>query len=259
MLRLISIELRKNLPNRSFQVLLGLYFLLLAGSTSLMDNFKPEVEGVPMDTEMFQFLQFPDVWHNVTYLASWFSILLAVMVILSVSGEYSNRTIRQNLIDGLSRAEFLASKFSTVVILSLVSTLFVFLLNLALGFANTPSLAAVSIFAEAAFIPALFAQTLGYLTMALFFGILIRKSILSAGLFLLYTILIETMMGWILKADLINYLPDHVMDNLIQQPFSRYIGQPFQEEVALMDLGLTFGYTALFLAATYLVLKKRDI
>ena len=46
-----------------------------------------------------------------------------------MANEYSNKTLKQNLIDGLSKKEFVLSKFYTVVLFALMSTVFVFFVS----------------------------------------------------------------------------------------------------------------------------------
>jgi ABC-type transport system involved in multi-copper enzyme maturation permease subunit len=50
-----------------------------------------------------------------------------------MANEYSYKTLKQNLIDGLSKKEFILSKFYTVVAFALASTIFVFVVSLILG------------------------------------------------------------------------------------------------------------------------------
>lgn len=50
-----------------------------------------------------------------------------------MANEYSNKTLKQNLIDGLSKKEFVMSKFLTVVMFSGISTVFIFVVSLVLG------------------------------------------------------------------------------------------------------------------------------
>ena len=50
-----------------------------------------------------------------------------------MANEYSYGTLKQNLIDGMSKKEFVMSKFLTVVLFSGISTLFVFIVSLILG------------------------------------------------------------------------------------------------------------------------------
>ena len=76
---------------------------------------------------------FPYIWHFNTFVAALLKIFLAIIIVSMMSNEYTYKTIKQNLIDGLSKKEFIASKFLTVVLFSLVSTGFVFVTSLILG------------------------------------------------------------------------------------------------------------------------------
>ena len=66
---------------------------------------------------------FPFIWHFNTWIASILKLFLAIVIVSMMANEYSNRTLKQNLIDGLSKKEFILSKFYTVIVFSIVSTL----------------------------------------------------------------------------------------------------------------------------------------
>jgi ABC-type transport system involved in multi-copper enzyme maturation permease subunit len=76
---------------------------------------------------------FPYIWHFNTYVAAIFKFFLLLVIVSMMSNEYSNKTLKQNLIDGLSKKEFILSKFYTVAVFSGISALFVFVISLILG------------------------------------------------------------------------------------------------------------------------------
>ena len=76
---------------------------------------------------------FPFIWHFNTYFADYFKIFLAVVIVSMMANEYSYGTLKQNLIDGMSKKEFVISKFLTVLLFAVISTLFVFVVSLILG------------------------------------------------------------------------------------------------------------------------------
>ncbi len=57
---------------------------------------------------------FPFIWHFNTYVAAWLKFFLAIVIVSMMANEYSYGTLKQNLIDGLSKQEFILSKFLTV-------------------------------------------------------------------------------------------------------------------------------------------------
>jgi ABC-type transport system involved in multi-copper enzyme maturation permease subunit len=77
---------------------------------------------------------FPYIWHFNTYVAALLKLFLAIVIVSMMANEYSYGTLKQNLIDGLSKKEFILSKFLTVVLFAFCSTVFVFVMTLILGF-----------------------------------------------------------------------------------------------------------------------------
>src|SRR5688500_2377894 len=98
MLSLLRIELRKILPYRTIWVILGIFilllFLIVKGSSTI------EINGQKAGTSLYNF---PDIWMKLTYIASYFNLLLGILVIILITDEYSFRTLRQQVIDGYFR------------------------------------------------------------------------------------------------------------------------------------------------------------
>ena len=122
-IRYLQIEWLKLKNYKTFIRLASLYFILLLlilSSVKLllswMASAGAEFEGISPD--IIPFYNFPDVWQNLTYLASYLKFFLAFIVIISVTNEYSYRTIRQNIIDGMSPPEFLIAKQTMIVAFS---------------------------------------------------------------------------------------------------------------------------------------------
>src|SRR5690606_20889818 len=69
----------------------------------------------------FPIFDFVDIWQNMAWITFLFKYILAFMVIISICQEFSLRTVRQNMIDGLSRKEYIVSKVGLVAVLSLLS------------------------------------------------------------------------------------------------------------------------------------------
>ena len=146
MLHLLKIDLKKMTSYRTFWVVCGLYFLTLGfGAASgmeflkwlanLFDNF-----GEKLNIARIPLYHFPDVWLNLIWFGGLLKVVLAIMVVISITNEYTYRTLRQNIIDGLSRTEFLISKILTNVLLSLMSVAMIFLIGLVTGMIYSPSI-----------------------------------------------------------------------------------------------------------------------
>jgi ABC-2 type transport system permease protein len=191
MLHLLKIELKKMTSYRTFWVVCGLYFITIGFSTasgmeflkwlaSFIDGF-----GENLNIDRIPLYHFPDVWLNLVWWSGLFKVLLGIMVVISITNEYSYRTVRQNIIDGLSRWEFLASKLLLIGLLSLTSVLLIFLIAGITGFIYTPDIQWKYVFTDLEFYLAYFLEIFEYLSFALLLGIIVRRSGLTIILLLL--------------------------------------------------------------------------
>ena len=98
MFRLLNIEYLKLKYSRASKVLIILYFGLLAsiaGLSSMSFNIGP----IPIKFAEQGIFEFPYIWHFTTWVAAIFKFFLLLVIVSMVSNEYSNRTLKQNLID----------------------------------------------------------------------------------------------------------------------------------------------------------------
>ena len=128
MKRLLLIEYHKMIANRSSRMLIIAYFLLLSLIASIA-AIKFDIGTIEFPLAEQGIFNFPYIWHFNSFIAALFKIFLAVVIVSMVANEYSYKTIKQNLIDGLSKYELLKSKVLMVVALSLSSTVFIFILS----------------------------------------------------------------------------------------------------------------------------------
>jgi len=213
-----------------------------------------------VDPDSIPLYQFPDIWHNVAYVAGFLKFILAIYAIISITNEISYDTLRQNIMNGLSRFDFILSKLFLVMLLSLGSALFLFLTSLIIGFLSTPEIQFHDVVKYSGFIPAYFLMLLAYLIFALLIGLLIKRTGLAMGLMFLYTLIIEPVVVFRIKSDFIKGLfPLKSINNLIHMPFGKYALREVQDYVAFKDVAIVVIYIALFIYCLYLLLKKRDL
>ncbi|HRJ31496.1 MAG TPA: ABC transporter permease subunit [Cyclobacteriaceae bacterium] len=267
MLQLLRIDLKKLTSYRTFWIICGLYFFTLGMATasgmeflkwlaSLIEGF-----GQSINIDRIPLYHFPDVWQNLAWSSGLLKIMLGIMVLISITNEYSYRTVRQNIIDGLSRAEFLYSKITTNLLLSLLSMVLVFFVSLVTGLIYSPSLNWHYMFNGIEFFPAYFLEVFAFLSFALMLGIFVQRSGLSIVL-LLNSYLIEL----IIKKNIDDYVPQVIqffplesIMNLVPMPFARYAFQEIQDYVSLPAVGIALVWTFLFNYFSYLRLKKADL
>lgn len=266
-LYLLKIDLKKLVNYRTFWLICGLYFITLGTTTASGMEFLKwlartfEQFGSKLNIDRIPLYHFPDVWMNLIWFSGWMKIVLGIMVTISVTNEYSYRTIRQNVIDGLSRWEFLLSKIITNAWLSLASVILVFLIGLITGIIYSPDLSLHKMTTDIEFVPAYFLEIFFFLSYALMLGILIRRSGLTIIL-LLFSQTLEV----IIKANiddyvpwLIPYFPMQSIWNLVPFPLPRYAFQEIQDYVDPKTVAIVLVWTFLFNYFSYLKLKKSDI
>ena len=115
MLRLLHIEFQKLRYSKSAKVLATLYFIILT-FIALIVSIEFNIGDIKVRIADQGIFNFPFIWHGNTWLASWLKLFLAVVIVSMTANEYSNRTLKQNLIDGLSKKEFILSKFYTCLL-----------------------------------------------------------------------------------------------------------------------------------------------
>ena len=187
MLRLLGIEYYKIRYQPASLRLLLCYFLLIPMLVflSTMELKFGSLSSTLSDLGVFEF---PLIWHFGTYIGIYLKYLLVLVVISSVTGEYSNRTLKQNLIDGLSKKEFLLSKASMAVVLSLLSVLVSFLTFFYIGWRNTQVVQWSLVFSELDYFLGYFVRLIGFLSFGIFAAVLLRRSALALGFLVIWWI-----------------------------------------------------------------------
>ena len=267
MLHLLKIDLKKLTSYRTFWIVCGLYFLTLGfGAASGMEFLKWLVStfesfGQELNIARIPLYHFPDVWMNLIWFSGLLKIVLAIMVVISITNEYTYRTLRQNVIDGLSRSEFLTSKILTNILLSLMSVAMIFVIGLVTGLIYSPYVTIDRITTDLEFFPAYFLEIFFFLSYALMLGILIQRSGLTIILLLLSQMIesiitanIDEYVPW-----LIPFFPMKSVWNLITFPLPRYAFQEIQDYVAIGSILIVIGWTFLFNYFSFLKLKHADI
>jgi len=266
MTRLFRIELIKIRSNAAFWVLSSLHvaiiLLIILSGHLFLKTLSINGESITniLDTSSIPIYQFPDIWHNVTYVAAYLKFILAIYIIISITSEISYDTLRQNIMNGLSRVDFIISKYIMVLLLALGSTLFVFLTALILGLTNTAEFEAHDLIKYSGFIPAYFLLLTAYLIFSIFIGLLIRRTGLAMGLMFLYTLIIEPVIALRIKTDWIKGLfPLKAINNLIHMPFGKYALREIQDYVSVSEMAIVAVYMVIFTWLIYLLLRKRDL
>jgi ABC-2 type transport system permease protein len=280
MKRLLDIEFHKFRYSKSSKVLTIIYLtivvlLMLTGMIRI--NFN-QFSGSLSDLGIFNF---PLIWHITTYFTSFLKIFIAIVLVSLTANEYSNRTIKQNLIDGLSKKELILSKFYLALTLAILTTLVVFIASLILGLIYSDFNEFSIIFSQMGYLGAFFLAHLIFFCFCLFAGILVKRSAFALG-FIAVWYIFEGILNLVARGVdqfydtsiydwLLHILPLNAMSNLIKQPFTKIDlvqstmnqlpmeGIEFGYDIEWLDVVSVCLWSALFIYLSYKLLKVRDL
>ncbi|WP_445381661.1 ABC transporter permease [Robiginitalea sp. IMCC43444] len=277
MKRLLQIEFIKLWNNRSSKFLILSYFILLT-SIALIAAIKFDIGPIEFHLADQGIFNFPYIWHFNTFVTAIFKLFLAIVIVSMMSNEYSNKTIKQNLIDGLSKKEFIASKFLTVLSFAGISTVFVFVVSMILGLIYSDYTELSIILSDLEFLLAFFVKLVAFFSFCLFLGILVKRSAFALGFLIIWAILEQIIFGilgwkftsWDTANIIKDFFPLESMANLIKEPVTRLnavqsvakqVGETLElnYQVHWYEFLITLFWTALFVYWSYALLKKRDL
>lgn len=283
MYRLLSIEFQKIWKNKASKVLLIAYFVLLS-FIALIASIKFSIGSFEIRIADQGIFNFPYIWHFNTYVAALFKIFLAIVIVSMMANEYTYGTLKQNLIDGLSKKEFILSKFIVVGTFALASTVFIFILSLILGYSFSSYNEIGIVFSDMEYLLAFFIKLVAFFSFCLFIGILVKRSAFALG-FIFIWFIAENIFYWIVKFvildgndktknfgdTIIKYFPIESMSNLIKEPITRLNAIKTIEatiggakvakdySIHFSQVSIVLVWTIIFIFASYYIVKKRDL
>jgi ABC-type transport system involved in multi-copper enzyme maturation permease subunit len=277
MKRLLQIELIKLWNNRASKVLIFGYFILLS-SIALVAAIKFDIGPIKFHLAEQGIFNFPYIWHFNTFIAALLKIFLAIIIVSMMANEYTYKTIKQNLIDGLSKKEFIASKFLTVVFFSLISTFFVCVISMVLGAVYSDYTEIGIVLTDLRFLIAYFIKLIGFFSFCLFAGVLVKRSAFALGFLILWQMFegfIRGVIRWKLfdgetTDAIMGFFPLNAMFNVLKEPFSRLsavqsVANQIGEKVSLnyqttlLEIAVVIIWTAVFVWGSYAIVKNRDL
>ena len=200
---------------------------------------------------------FSNTWQTTSYATGFLLILPALLIIMLVTNEYSFRTSRQNIIDGWSRKQFIEVKIVFALIVSIVSTLLVFLTALTFGaFSGTEF--SFNGFSHVGYF---FLKSFSYNMVAVLMSVLVKRTGFAIGLYFIYlgaeNFISQLLDVWSMKirsdsgvdlGSMGDYLPMNASDGLLTFP-----DNPLKS-MAKSTLPTDYYWLVISLALAYLVL-----
>ena len=269
MKKLFQIEVIKTINNSTFRVFLILHLLLFLLLVYILTRIDITAPGFSTK----KIFMFPNVWEMISWMASWF-----IIIIVLTGNEFSFKTSRMQIMNGLSRNEFLMAKSLVILIIALWGLLIVFLSSIVTGLIYTQDITFEIIFKNSQYILIYFLQASAYMFFALLIVSLFRSNALSIMMYLLIFILIEPIIRVFFPKAVRPYFPTKVLKDLTPMPEflsitsdSKMIDSAGQNQLDLAEIGilpqsiplgisivLAIVYIALFLGITFWIIQKKD-
>lgn len=276
MKRLLSIEWNKVFYNKGTRIFIIIYFIMIILMGLTLPNFKPYISGMEVNFIKLGALDFPAIWHNISWLVGFGKFFLAIIVINNITNEYSFGTFKQNTIDGLTKAEFFGSKILLNLLITLFSTLIVSALVIGLGASFSEKFDLIN---GIEFIVGYVVEIFAYIVFAMFLSFLLKKST-----FAILSIIVLSIGETILKGveyfvrfgktppkpgDEITFFSNYLPLN----SNSEIVGYPSMDIASVLQGGKLFTpdhiqweylvtniiYIVVFLGLTLYIIKKRDL
>jgi ABC-type transport system involved in multi-copper enzyme maturation permease subunit len=260
MLQRLQIEWMKLKNYRAFWVLIILYLLSIVGINYITFRVQQNIVATQQAKNMAEMLigklpySFPVVWQMTAFTSSFLLFIPGLLMIMSVTNEYSYKTHRQNIIDGWTRRDFIDSKMLMAIVLTVISTIMVILTAALFGFLEGNEDFSTEHFE---YIGYFFIQALSYIMAALLIAVLLKRGALAIGVYFLYTVVIENVIKSVLNHYFNNagrYMPLQSTDELIPVPMLYKLKVPFLTPPHYPSLLIA---VTLYLAAYFIVTARK--
>lgn len=268
---LVKTEWLKIKKYRAFWLVIGITALSYPGISYIFHNiYAHTMTRSGKAAEVIKSLignpfSFPEVWHTLAYSSSFFVFIPAVVVIMFITNEYTYKTHRQNIIDGWSRNEFMASKLIDVLLVSLLVTALYIIVCLVTGF-NNQEAGSGDTWGMIYYAGLFLLQTFSQLSLAFLVGFLVRKAFMALGIFIFYFLVLEPILVGLAKwkaNDIGRFLPLQISNRLI--PVPAFVGRIDKESYdnAIAAINIHVLYTIILTAIIWLICfrinSKRDL
>jgi len=271
--RLLKIEWLKLKNYRPFWILMGMYSVFslsicFGGMAFLtwMKNQGADFNG--FNPTMLPLYDFPDVWQNLAWLTSLFKIILAFIVIMSINNEINFRIIRQNVIDGFEKKDWLVSKLLLNGAIAGYAVLLVFIGGLITGMIYGHPDSRSSIFVNMYFLIAFFFDVFTFLCFAMLLIVAFRKGALLIIGLLMYTVAFEPFLSFFFYdfprmpahlRQMADFFPVQSLRNLVPFPLKRYGLMEVADTIPVKAILIVAGWLIFNIGMTNWILKRRDL
>lgn len=210
---------------------------------------------------------FDETWQTTSYLSGYILLLPAMLLAILITNEYGFKTHRQNIIDGLTRQQFVGVKIMLALIFALFATVLVFFTAFVFGLTSDTSFSFTGIVNVGYF----FLKALTYNLFAVLVAVLVKRTGFAIGVLFIYvggenfTSQLLWLLSIKLKADqkidwgnMGDYLPLNAADGLLEFPENSI--KSLSKTIMPQDLTwLVFALAIIYLVLFYLWAKRKFV
>jgi ABC-2 type transport system permease protein len=269
MIELLKIEWLKLKNYTAFKVMAICFGVgVFAANYIVYSVNKNIIQNVPSGgLASFSPYNFSNTWQTTSYVTGYILLLPALLLIMLFTNEYTFKTHRQNIIDGLSREQFIGVKLCMALIGAVIATVLVIVTALLFGVTSGSSFSIAGI----EYVGYFFLKALSYNLIAVLISVLIKRTGFATSVFFIY-LGAENIFSQLLnvlsikmKADsnidlgsIGDYLPMNAADALLafpDNPIKSLSKAMMPSDYTWIVLALALGYIVLF----YIWAKRKFI
>ncbi|MFC2152482.1 hypothetical protein ACFLSE_08145 [Bacteroidota bacterium] len=274
MKKLFTLEKIKALSYPAFKTLMIIHFVLFFLVILIVSRWHITIPGFSIKG----LYQFPDIWTFFPWVASWFNIFLTIVLITLVGNEFTYRTFRQNVIDGLSRNDLILGKLIFIVTVAIYTFIMVLIAVFIFGLINTKGITTSLILENSYAILIYFIQAIGYMTLGLLFAVIFRNNALAIIMFLVY-FPVEGLIRLFFSQEYRRFFPVKIISNLTPRPEfltitseNTYTNASGTSSLDFSEIGilpeklsegvtviLALGYIGFFIALSTFLINRRNL
>lgn len=258
---LLQLEWGKLRKYRTFWVFLILFAVTLTGINAVLYSAQERLltaSAGQADLHLFS----PERLWSTTAWASGFSVLvLGLLLIVLVTNEFSFKTHRQEVMEGLTRGQFMAAKWMVAGGLMLYAWVLYVIVTLIIGSLN--DLSPGDMTSGIRFGGYFLLKIAVSFSIALIFALWLKRSGLAIVLYLLYVLLLEGILGFVLNRvtdGLGDFLPLKSTGTLISNPAAHLLpGGDYAYVAPWLLVLVAVAYLVIFITGSIVSFRRADL
>lgn len=226
MKKILKLEFIKTLNYAGFKTIVILHAILFLLVVLVFANYKLPLQvffGSKINMPsgglgLEKLFSFPYVWSTLSWVASWFNLLLGILAVILVGNEHQFRTFRKQILDGVSRNQLLNAKMAILATIAIYALLLVLVTGFILGIIYSDSVTLSNIFEKIPFVLVLVIQSFAYMMLGMLFAFFFKSNAISIVTFILFFFPGEAILRAFFPDSIDRFFPIKIISNLTPMP-----------------------------------------